>query len=145
MRRAVALIVLALLPVLAAAQAVAQDTGTDLGAPLDAEQFDALTLGRTITYAQDGVPYGTEAYRPGHKVIWAFTESECREGDWFQRGEDICFDYHDDTPLQCWQFHDTPSGLVAQFQDPEGGVQSPLVGLSDSKDGLDCPAPDLGV
>ena len=127
---------LALMPTLASA-------ADPLGPPLNAEQFDQRTVGRTITYSVFGQPYGSEQYKPGHKVIWAFTESECKEGDWYQDGQYICFDYGEYAPLQCWTFYDTAQGLLAQFKgDPS---QEPLVSLSESQDPLVCQGPDVGV
>lgn len=128
---------------LRAEQSTPPADATGLGPPLTAEEFDARTQGKTVTYSIAGTPYGTEEYRPGHKVVWAFEGDDCREGDWFQQGPQICFDYHDETPLQCWTFHDTPGGLVALFEgDP--AVQ-PLTSLSISEEPLNCPGPHLGV
>lgn len=117
--------------------AMADDT------PLTADQFDALTQGKTIIYSQDGIPYGTEEYRPGRTVVWAFTDSECREGNWFPQDDQICFDYHDGTPLQCWTFFNTADGLMARFQGDD--ISTPLAALSQSDTPLNCPAPDVGV
>lgn len=117
--------------------------GQDLGPPLTAEQFDARTRGRTIEYSSAGTAYGIEEYRPGRKVVWAFEGAECREGDWFPRDDEICFDYHDDSGLQCWTFHDTPGGLVALFQgDP---TSEPLMSQKEGTVPLNCPGPDVGV
>lgn len=131
---------LTLLMLLLPGVAMAQET---VGPPMSADQFDARTLGKTITYTAGGLPYGIEEYRPGHKVVWAFEGGECREGDWFQQGEQICFDYHDDTPLQCWTFHDLPAGLVARFQGDDNGA--PLVSLKENAQPLNCPGPDVGT
>ncbi|HEY0213164.1 MAG TPA: hypothetical protein VGC40_06205 [Paenirhodobacter sp.] len=133
-------LILALLP---ASFAVAQSAPAQLGPPMTADQFDERTRGKTIEYSAQGQPYGTEEYRPGHKVVWAFEGDECREGDWFPRGEQICFDYHDETELQCWTFHDTPGGLVALFEGQDQG--QPLMSLRERATPLNCPAPDLGV
>lgn len=115
----------------------------EIGPPMTAAQFDARTRGKTITYSAGGRPYGIEEYRPGQKVVWAFEGAECREGDWFQRDDQICFDYHDDSGLQCWTFHDAAGGLVARF---EGGTaDEPLISLQESSEPLNCPGPDIGV
>lgn len=111
--------------------------------PLSAEEFDARTIGRTITYSAFGQPYGVEQYLPGHKVIWAFAEGECKEGTWFQDGDYICFDYRDDSGLQCWTFHDTPEGLMARFLGDD--ENEPLVSLSESTEPLSCQGPEVGV
>lgn len=131
-----------ILPLLLAL-AAAPLRAAEIGPPMTAEQFDARTLGKTITYSAGGQVYGIEEYRPGHKVVWAFAEGECHEGDWFQQGAQICFDYHDDTPLQCWTFHDSPDGLVARFEGRGDG--EPLISLKESPAPLNCPGPDLGV
>ncbi|SOC08820.1 hypothetical protein [Rhodobacter maris] len=136
MRAMTLALVLAAVPVLASAE--------DLGPPLTAEEFDALTLGKTITYTAEGEVYGIEEYRPGHKVVWAFAEGDCQEGDWFAQGEQICFDYHHaEVGLQCWTFHHGPEGLVAWFEGRQDG--EPLVSLRESTVPLNCPGPEIGV
>ncbi|MFD2174178.1 hypothetical protein [Rhodobacter lacus] len=135
-RSLVLVFALAVAPAFAGAQ--------DLGPPLTAEQFGALTLGKTITYSAEGEVYGIEEYRPGHKVVWAFAEGECKEGDWFAQGDQICFDYHEPTVgLQCWTFHQGPEGLVAWFEGRQDG--EPLVSLRESTEPLNCPGPEIGV
>ncbi len=126
---------------LCATAALAQDGPAPR--PLNAMEFDARTVGRTITYSAGGQPYGVEQYLPGRRVLWAFTESECKEGTWFPAGDQICFDYHDDSGLQCWTFFDTPQGLSAKFQGDDAA--EPLVSLSESPEPLACHGPDLGV
>lgn len=116
----------------------------DIGPPLTAEQFDALTRGKTITYSAGSITYGIEEYRPGRRVVWAFAEGDCEEGDWFQQGEQICFDYHSpDVGLQCWTFHMQGNALVAWFEGKKDG--SPLVSLDTSDKPLNCPGPEVGV
>lgn len=69
---------------------------------LDAEGFEALLEGRTLTYGQpDGSVRGIETYYPGRRVTWLFVETdECLEGTWYQAGPaddpQICFAYRDD-------------------------------------------------
>ena len=134
------------LPHLMTALAIALIPGMALaadGKPLDAAGFDARTVGKTITYFSGGEPYGVEQYLPGQRVIWAFTESQCKEGRWFQAGELICFDYRDKNGLQCWTFYDRPEGLMARFQ---GSAESePLISLQESDKPLSCPGLDVGV
>ncbi len=123
--RFVAVAVFALLPLAALAEG-----------PLDAASFDARTLGRTITYSQNGEVYGIEEYLPDRRVRWAFVGGECHEGTWFQDGEDICFFYEDGADLQCWQFSDTEAGLVARFRgNPDN---EPLVSLAETRAPLAC-------
>jgi hypothetical protein len=129
---------------LAALPALSQDLGAqDLGPPMDTASFDARTQGRTITYSVDGLPYGIEQYLPGQRVRWAFSEGECKEGDWFQADQFICFDYHDESGLQCWTFHEQDGELVARFRGDD--ANAPLVGLIETDEPLACQGPEIGV
>lgn len=115
----------------------------DALAPMSAEQFDALSVGRTLTYATGGMVYGTEQYLPGRRVLWAFTGDICKTGSWFPQGDEICFRYEGVEALQCWTFYDTPGGLSARFRgDPDA---APLVAVGDSDQPLACLGPQVGV
>lgn len=116
---------------------------TDLGLPLSAEEFDAYVTGRTLTYADAGAVYGTEEYRKDRKVIWAFTEAECREGYWYPEGEQICFVYEDPNDPQCWLFFKGAKGLQAQFMGL--GAGTPLSEVEQSAGPMSCAGPDVGV
>ncbi|WP_336461730.1 hypothetical protein [Frigidibacter sp. MR17.24] len=114
----------------------------DEAKPLTAEEFDALSVGRTLTYAAGGRVYGTEQYLPNRRVIWAFTGDVCKSGHWFPEGDEICFAYEDVADLQCWTFFQTPGGIAAKFRgDPAG---DPLIAVQDSDQPLPC-MPDVGV
>lgn len=130
-----ALFALLALPVLA------QDT--DLGLPMTAAEFDAYVTGRTLTYADGGTVYGTEEYRKDQKVIWAFTQAECREGYWYPEGEQICFVYEDPNDPQCWLFFKGPRGLQAQFMGLGGGAA--LSEVEQSAGPMSCAGPEVGV
>ncbi|WP_415182249.1 hypothetical protein [Phaeovulum sp.] len=110
---------------------------------LNAEAFDARTVGRTITYNAYGTPYGVEQYLPGRKVVWAFAEGQCKTGFWFEKDGLICFSYENDPILQCWTFHDTAAGLTAYFNGDR--KNEPLVSLRESPEPLICTGPDVGV
>jgi hypothetical protein len=135
MRLAAATLVAALLGGLPAAAA---------DVPLTGPEFDAHTLGRTLTFGVGGVPYGVEQYLPGRQVIWAFVDQPCRRGVWYEDAPGvICFAYeHDPTP-QCWNFFADPTGLRARFLG--GGMGPDLVQVDDSPDALSCPGPDVGA
>lgn len=113
-------------------------------AKLTAEEFEAYTTGKVLTYGVAGEPYGIEQYLPGRKVIWAFVGDECRTGSWYEQGDLICFLYEDriDDP-QCWSFFLGADGLSAQFDGDESG--SKLVEVQQSSGPMSCPGPDLGV
>ena len=68
-------VILALLPLPALAET-----------PMTGAEFEAYSTGKTLTYAQGGVVWGTEEYKANRRVMWAFTDAECREGYLFHPG-----------------------------------------------------------
>ena len=111
--------------------------------PISPEAFDALSQGKTLSYAIDGKVYGTEVYKPGHKVIFAFTDEECREGSWYARGNEVCFIYEDPNDPQCWLYFQRGDGLYAQFT--ADGPDSPLSQVEESSEPLACMGPKIGA
>lgn len=126
-------LVLVLLPVLAGAGE----------APLTAEEFEARTTGRTLTYAVEGDVYGTEQYLPGRRVIWAYEGAECQRGTWAEREGHICFLYENDPEPACWQFFDEGGRLAARFLGDDADAS--LKELAQSPEPLGCPGPEVGV
>jgi hypothetical protein len=136
------LLSLALLVSLAALPAPAQTDSPSM----TAEEFDAYTLGRTLSYSLQGTPYGIEEYLPDRRVRWAFVGQECQTGVWYERNGNICFLY-DNAPAdeQCWRFRLTEGGgLSAVFQGPDG-PSTELYEVQQSDQPLTCAAPGLGV
>ncbi|MBV0913993.1 hypothetical protein [Anianabacter salinae] len=111
--------------------------------PMTASEFEAYVTGKTLTYAEGGIVYGIEEYLPNRRVRWAFTEDECREGEWFEAGEAICFVYEDNLEPQCWTFYDRPGGLAAKFENVDDGRE--LYEIGQSPEPLFCPGPEVGV
>ncbi len=118
-------------------QALAAET------PMSADQFEAYTTGKTLTYGLGGQAYGVEEYLPGRQVIWQFVGEQCRRGVWYEEAGQICFVYeHDPTP-QCWSFFQTDRGIRARFAgDPPG---ADLVEVERSSRPMICPGPEVGV
>lgn len=112
-------------------------------APLTASEFEAYATGKTLSYAQDGVIWGSEQYLPGRKVIWAFTEDDCQFGHWFEDQGNICFVYENDPAPQCWRFFRETGGLRAIFMGADGGTS--LSEVAQSTTPLNCPGPEVGV
>ena len=112
--------------------------------PMSVAEFEAYVTGRTLTFGQDGIPYGIEEFHPGRRTTWAFIGDECREGIWFDRDEQICFIYGD-TPEQehCWIFWRGDEGLSARFISE--GEQTELYEVQRSTRPLICPGPEVGV
>lgn len=133
---------------LAAALALASPAAALEGStPMTGEEFEVYVTGHTLTFAVYGMPYGIEQYLPGRRVLWSFLgvagQEECREGVWFESGTQICFVYEIEPDRQhCWTFHDTGSGLVAEFED--GGI-SELVEVARTTEPMYCPGPHLGA
>lgn len=110
---------------------------------LTADEFDAYTMGKTLSYVWQGQEFGKEQYLPGRKVVWAFSGDECRRGEWYEQAGNICFVYEDDPDPKCWSFQQSASGLMAKFVgDPDG---TELSEVSQSPTPLACPGPDVGV
>ncbi|MBE3640612.1 hypothetical protein [Mangrovicoccus algicola] len=105
--------------------------------------FGAYVGGKTLTYAHDGVVYGMEQYLPQGRVIWRHVDGPCEEGVWFERDGQICFDYGDGIPLQCWQFVEEGGRLGARSQSDPSGTW--LYEVRRSSEPMDCPAPYLGT
>ena len=93
---------------------------------MTAQEFDAYTTGRTLTYTANGAPYGIEEYHKGHRVVWAFLGDDCVYGTWYVKptpqGDRICFSYENNGGPQCWSFEKDAGGLIATFRsDPAAG------------------------
>ena len=135
--RVLATLALAALAVAAVPQPAAAE-------PLSGTAFDALTRGRTLTYAIGGTPYGVEQYLPGRRVIWAFLGEPCRFGVWDEpEPGTICFVYDHDPGPQCWQFFEDGGRLRAQFMGDPAGTD--LVQVVESDKPMQCPGPQVGA
>jgi len=130
MRLAFALLVLSVLP--ASAQTL-----------MTAAEFERYATGKTLTYAQDGVVFGTEQYLPNRRVRWAFSGGECIEGAWYEDAGLICFVYDSEPNPQCWSFMHDASGLHARFNgDP---ATTALSEVEQTTTPLICAGPDIGA
>lgn len=110
---------------------------------LTAEEFEAYSTGKTLTYAANGQVYGVEQYLPNRRVRWAFIDDTCRIGHWYEEAGEICFVYEHDATPQCWTFHLDGGKLMARF------VSSPpeteLKEVNQTNEPLACTGPDIGV
>lgn len=110
---------------------------------MSAQEFDEYTRGKTFYFASDGEPYGAEEYLENRRVRWTFLDGACKEGEWFEQGDMICFVYEDQPVPQCWSFEISADGLTAQFEnDPN---QTVLYEVRRSPEPLMCLGPDVGV
>lgn len=113
--------------------------------PITGAEFDAYTLGKTLSYFEDGVGYGTEQYLGGQHVVWAFNGDQCIDGQWYEPQPGlICFEYDGATDgPQCWHFYISGNGLRAVF-DAEI-VPTELYEVQQSSEPLFCPGPEVGA
>lgn len=110
---------------------------------LTAEEFDALTLGRTMSWSEQGTVYGFEQYLPGRKVRWTFVGDECKDGTWYQQGDAICFQYEGDPAPDCWTITRSDPDLLAQYT--TSPPDTPPVVVSATTEPLACFGPKVGV
>lgn len=110
---------------------------------LTADEFDALTLGRTMTWAEFGQVYGVEQYLPDRQVRWTVVGDECKLGHWYPEGDAICFVYEDDPEPNCWAISVSGSGMQAYFLgDPP---QTEPVIVEETHESMPCFGPEVGV
>lgn len=120
---------------LAAAPAFAED-------PVTADEFDSLTLGRSMTWSDYGTVYGLEQYLPGRRVRWAAIGEDCTLGHWYADGPAICFKYEADSEPDCWIITRSPTGFDALYTaNPPG---TPPVAVAETPDPPACPGPEIG-
>jgi hypothetical protein len=111
--------------------------------PLTAEAFDALTQGRTMTWAEFGSVYGVEQYLPGRRVRWTVLGDDCTAGHWYAEGAMICFVYEDRPDPICWEMTQSATGLLARHSSRPAGAE-PVV-IEDSAEDMACFGPEVGV
>ena len=111
--------------------------------PLTAEAFDALTLGRTMTWSEYGQVYGVELYLPGRRVRWTVLGDDCVAGHWYPDGDAICFVYEDDPMPDCWLITETVGNLAAY--DTSDAPGSEPVHVQETNEPLACFGPEVGV
>jgi hypothetical protein len=111
--------------------------------PLTAEAFDALTLGRTMTWAEHGQVYGVEQYLEGRRVRWTVLGDDCKAGHWYQDGAMICFQYEDDPAPDCWTITLGPKGMIARYA---GALpdDEPVV-VEETTEPMACFGPEVGA
>jgi len=111
--------------------------------PMTGAEFDANTLGETITFDYGNGLFGTEQFLPGRRVRWAFEGEPCIYGEWYEAGDQICFVYENDPDPACWHYFLEGGQIRGVFMGEGGGWEI----LESARDGgpLTCPGPDVGV
>jgi len=106
-------------------------------------EFEAYSQGKTLYFGFDGRRYGAEEYLPDRRVRWSFLDGVCKNGEWYEDGELICFTYEDDPEPQCWSFYQRGNGLMARFEnDP---AQTTLFEVEQTGKPMICLGPEVGA
>ena len=111
--------------------------------PVTAEEFDTLTQGRSMTWAEFGTVYGVEQYQPDRRVRWAVVGDDCKTGHWYQDGAAICFKYEDDIVPDCWIITRSGAGFSARYT--TNPPESEPVVVAETLDSPACFGPEVGV
>lgn len=111
--------------------------------PLSAEAFDALSLGRTMTWAELGIVYGMEQYLPGRRVRWTMQGETCMTGHWYPDGDAICFKYETLDDPACWTLLQE-GGQVTAFDTDNPPGTSPVT-IAETDEPMACFGPDVGA
>ncbi|WP_103256470.1 hypothetical protein [Tabrizicola aquatica] len=111
--------------------------------PLSAQDFDALTRGRTLTWAEFGQVYGVEQYLPGRKVRWTVLGDDCQTGHWYAHDQAICFLYDGRTDPVCWEITAAGTALHARLSGSPPDA-APVI-LEETTAPLACFGPEVGV
>lgn len=110
--------------------------------PLTGDEFEAYTKGKTLTFAENGMSYGTEQYYENRRVRWAFDQDTCIDGIWYENADDICFLYETGDPPQCWKFFLEGNKLRAVFSGESG---TELYEAFQAEKPMACLGPQVGV
>jgi hypothetical protein len=110
---------------------------------LSGEEFDAYTRGKTLFFGQNSAPYGAEVYLDNRRVRWSFLDGECKDGEWYEEGDMICFVYEDNPDPQCWTFQIGSAGLIARFENNPAATE--LYEAQDVGEEMICLGPKIGV
>ncbi len=111
--------------------------------PLTAEEFDALTEGRSMTWSEFGTVYGIEQYLPGRQVRWSPVGADCKLGHWYADGPAICFQYEDDLEPDCWLISRAAEGIIARYLSHPPETQ-PIV-VAETPEAPVCLGPKVGA
>jgi len=111
--------------------------------PMTGDEFEAYSQGKTLFFRYSDDRYGAEEYLPNRRVRWSFLDGDCKDGEWYEDGQMICFVYEDNPDPQCWSVYEQGDGLMAQFEnDP---TQTTLFQVEKTDEPMVCLGPDVGV
>jgi hypothetical protein len=108
------------------------------------DEFEAMSLNRTLRFTLDGAPFGAEQFFEGRRTLWQYGDGSCVEGSWYAEGTALCFVYEGDALPYCWHLRRADGGhaayLVIDGVEAASGIA--LSGIDTRP--LDCPGPRVG-
>lgn len=110
---------------------------------LNAQEYDDISLGKTIYLDQGDAFYGAEQHFPGRRTMWKQAGGQCVEGFWYQSGDAICFNYPELADTACWLILQTQEGIKARLVGSEP-MEDLLIVAVDTKELL-CETPFLNT
>jgi hypothetical protein len=117
--------------------------------PLTGAEFEGLTTGKTMDHVLFGEIYGAERYFPDRRVRWAFSDDECLDGIWYEKGAMICFEYEDGTGVtlgpECWTYFRDGAEIRAISAEDDPNAPAAPVQMIPQETPLACLGPDVGV
>ena len=111
--------------------------------PISPGEFEALVMGRTLSYSSNSGEYGAEEYLDGRRVRWSYLDGTCTDGRWYEAGDQVCFVYEGVEFPQCWQFYLHDGKLVARFENDPSAAE--LYETHSRDKPLFCYGPEVGV
>jgi hypothetical protein len=106
-------------------------------------EFEAFSTGKTIDYSDEFSTWGREEYLPGRQVRFSFTDDECRFGQWYDQGDQVCFVYEGDPAPKCWTYFTDGKNVTTVFE--SDGPGGPISTARVTKERLECLGPAVGV
>lgn len=110
---------------------------------ITADEFEALSTGKTLYFSFEGAPYGAEQFYKGRRSLWQYRNGECTAGAWHNDGPKLCFLYEDNFDLQCWEMYRRDGEIFVQSESATAGEELKLDRIDEVP--LPCIGPDLGV
>ena len=111
--------------------------------PMTGAEFDALTVGRSMTWSEFGMVYGVEQYLPDRRVRWSAVGKDCKLGHWYEDGPQICFQYEDDIEPDCWIIFRDGDSIRARYTS-QPTANDPVV-VAETPDPPACFGPEVGA
>ena len=87
--------------------------------------------------------FGAEQFYTRRRTLWMNGINECLDGEWFARGNLICFNYGVENDPQCWHFIKNSAGYAARAEGTSAEFDIFMYNI-DTKP-LDCKGPAVGA